>query len=176
MLCDKNVSARVKGKVNKTVVRPALLYGAETWALKNGQEKKLGVTEMRMLKGDVWSDEGDRIRNDRIRGTVKVVEASMKAQERRLQWFGHVKRREEDYVGMRVMEDVQGRRRRGRPKLRWKDRMREDLREGQLGEEPVMDIRVAKTSEEMRPHMKIGNANRGRYREIDSREMEYINH
>ena len=82
----------------------------------------------------------DRIRNDRIRGTVKVVEASAKAQERRLQWFGHVKRREEDYVGVRVMEmDVQGRRGRGRHKLRWKDRLKEDLRERQLEEEQVMD-------------------------------------
>ena len=39
-----------------------------------------------------------------------MVEASAKAQERILQWFGHVKKREEDYVGVRVMEmEVQGR-------------------------------------------------------------------
>ena len=39
-----------------------------------------------------------------------MVEASAKAQERILQWFGHMKKREEDYVGVRVMEmEVQGR-------------------------------------------------------------------
>ena len=36
-------------KVYRTVVRPALVYGAEIWALKKEQEKKLEVAEMRML-------------------------------------------------------------------------------------------------------------------------------
>ena len=39
-----------QGKVYRTVVRPALEYGAETWALKKAQEKKLEVAEMRMLR------------------------------------------------------------------------------------------------------------------------------
>ena len=42
------VSLRVKRKVYKTVVRPAMMYGAETWAVKKAQEKKLDVAEMRM--------------------------------------------------------------------------------------------------------------------------------
>ena len=32
---------KIKGKVYRTVVRPALVYGAETWALEKAQEKKL---------------------------------------------------------------------------------------------------------------------------------------
>ena len=32
-----------QGKVYKTVVRPGIMYGAETWAVKKAQEKKLGV-------------------------------------------------------------------------------------------------------------------------------------
>ena len=39
-----------QGKVYRTVVRPALMYEAETWALKKAQEKKLEVAEMRMLR------------------------------------------------------------------------------------------------------------------------------
>ena len=35
-----------QGKVYKTVVRPAMMYRAETWAVKKAQEKKLGVAEM----------------------------------------------------------------------------------------------------------------------------------
>lgn len=136
VLCDKKISARVKGKVYKTVVRPAFLYGAETWPLKKLQERKLDVAEMRMLR---WMC-GVTIQKDRIRDTVKVVEVSAKTQEKRLQWFGHVKRRDEDYVGVRVMQmDVQGRRRQGRPKLRWEARLKEDLRERQLVEEQVRD-------------------------------------
>ena len=54
ILCDRSVSLRVKGKVSKIVVRPAMMYGAETWAVKKAQEKKLDVAEMRMLM-DEWS-------------------------------------------------------------------------------------------------------------------------
>ena len=42
---------KLKGKVYTTVVRPALLYGAETWANTRGQEARLEVNGMRMLIG-----------------------------------------------------------------------------------------------------------------------------
>ena len=54
------------------------------------------------------------MRNEYIRGTVKVTEASKKIQEARLRWYGHVRRRDDDYVGRRVMDiEAPGRRRRG---------------------------------------------------------------
>ena len=31
--CDKRMPVKLKGKVYRTVVRPAMLYGAETWAM-----------------------------------------------------------------------------------------------------------------------------------------------
>ena len=34
ILCDRRIHFRVKGKVHKTVVRLAMMYGAETWAMK----------------------------------------------------------------------------------------------------------------------------------------------
>ena len=45
----------------------------------------------------------DRIMNERIRGTTKVGEISKKLQESRLKWYGHVLRREDEYVGNIVM-------------------------------------------------------------------------
>ena len=45
----------------------------------------------------------DRIRNERIRGTTKVGEISKKVQESMLKWYGHVLRREEEYVGKIVI-------------------------------------------------------------------------
>ena len=44
----------------------------------------------------------DKIRNERIRGTIKVEKISKKVQERRLHWYGHVMRRDEEYVGKRL--------------------------------------------------------------------------
>ncbi|XP_069973578.1 uncharacterized protein [Penaeus vannamei] len=81
----------------------------------------------------------DKIRNDNIRGTVKVAEVSAKMQERRINWYGHVIRSEEDYIGNRVMEmHVDGRRRRDRPKLRRRNMLKEDLEDKGLGREDAM--------------------------------------
>ena len=52
-----------------------------------------------------------------------------KERRRRKKENGHVKRREEDYVGKRMMEmAVPGRRKRGRPRRRWMDLVREDMK------------------------------------------------
>ena len=83
---------------NFLVVRPALMYGAETWVLKKAQEKKLEVAGMRMLRWMFGVMKLDKIRNEIIRGTTKVREITKKVQERRLKWYGHVMRREEHYV------------------------------------------------------------------------------
>ena len=50
VMCDRKVSARMKGKVYKTVVRPAMLYGLETVALRKRQETELEVAETKMLR------------------------------------------------------------------------------------------------------------------------------
>ena len=68
--------------------------------------------------------------DERIRGTTKVGEISKKVQESRLKWYGHVLRREDEYVGKRVMAmEVPRKRRRGRPKRMWLDSTRNDLSE-----------------------------------------------
>ena len=42
-----------KGKVYTAVVKPAMVYRAESWAVKKAQEKKVDVAEMRMSS---WSE------------------------------------------------------------------------------------------------------------------------
>ncbi len=49
--CDRIITLICKGEVYKTVERPAMMYGAETWAVKEAQEKKLDVAEMRCKDG-----------------------------------------------------------------------------------------------------------------------------
>ncbi|KAK3566561.1 hypothetical protein QTP86_000973, partial [Hemibagrus guttatus] len=52
VLCDQKISARIKGKVYRTVVRPAMLYGLETVSLRKRQESELEVAELKMLRSN----------------------------------------------------------------------------------------------------------------------------
>ena len=70
----------------------------------------------------------DKIRNKYVRGTAKIVKLGDKLRNPRLRWYGHVKRREEGYVGKRMMEmAVPSKRKTGRPKRRWMDLVKEDI-------------------------------------------------
>ena len=50
VLCDRKVPIKLKGKVYKTAVRPAMLYGIETLPVKKANENRLNVAEMKMLQ------------------------------------------------------------------------------------------------------------------------------
>ncbi|KAK3556372.1 hypothetical protein QTP70_008008 [Hemibagrus guttatus] len=93
VLCDQKISARIKGKVYRTVVRPAMLYGLETVSLRKRQESELEVAELKMLRFSLGVTRLDRIRNEYIRGTAHVGRLGDKVREARLRWFGHVQRR-----------------------------------------------------------------------------------
>ena len=85
ILCDKRVSANLKGRVYKAVVRPSLPCGAKTWSTTKAISRRVEVNEMRMLRwrGDVTLH--DKIQNELIRRTFCVKDpASSKVVERRL--------------------------------------------------------------------------------------------
>ena len=46
----------------------------------------------------------DRVRNEEIRKQLGTTEMGKWCRQARLRWYGHVKRREDDYVGRRAME------------------------------------------------------------------------
>ncbi|KAK3513844.1 hypothetical protein QTP70_028833 [Hemibagrus guttatus] len=120
---------RESGKVYKTVVRPAMLYGLETVSLRKRQEADLEVAELKMLRFSLGVTRLDRIRNEYIRGTAHVGRLGDKVREARLRWFGHVQRRESEYIGRRMLDmELPGRRQRGRPKRRYMDGINEDMK------------------------------------------------
>jgi len=50
VLCDKRMTICLKSPIDKTIVRPVALYGAECWPITKTAEQKLHVMEMRMLR------------------------------------------------------------------------------------------------------------------------------
>jgi len=140
VVCDKNMSKRVKGKVYKTMIRPVLMYGAETWALRKKDEVLLERTEMRMLRWILGVSLKDKLRNEDIRNRLEVVNIKEKVREARLRWFGHVERQDADCFVKRIMKaEVVGRRSRGRQKKRWRDKIQEDLTALQLTADDASD-------------------------------------
>ena len=91
--------------------------------------KRIEVTEMRMLRWMCGVTRKDKIRNEHIRGTTRVTQASKKITDRRLNWYGHVMRRDGEHILRKVLRaDIPGKRKRGRPKTRWKDACQRDLK------------------------------------------------
>ncbi|KAK3528198.1 hypothetical protein QTP86_023981, partial [Hemibagrus guttatus] len=126
---DRKISARTKEKVYRTVVSPVMLYGLETVSLRKRQESELEVAELKMLRFSLGVTRLDRIRNEYIRGTAHVGRLGDKVREARLRWFGHVQRRESEYIGRRMLDmELPGRRQRGRPKRRYMDGINEDMK------------------------------------------------
>ena len=132
VICYRKLPARVKGKVYSSVVRPAMMYGLETVAVTKKQVEEMEVAEIKMLRFAMGVTRKDKIRNEYIRGLVKVEPLGMKMRERRLTWYGYVMRRDQEYVGRRMMEmELPGKRKRGRPKRRFLDVIKEDM--GKVG-------------------------------------------
>ena len=137
---DRRVPARVKGKVYRVAVRPAMLYGLETVALTNRQEADMEVAELKMLRFSLGVTRMDKIRNEYIRGTAQVGRFGEKTREARLRWYGHILRKDDGYIGRRMLGmELPGKRKRGRPKRRFMDVVKEDMAEVEVTEEDTED-------------------------------------
>ena len=121
VLCDK--------RVPKMFVQPAKLYGMETVPVTRSHVKKLEVTEMKMCSWACGHTLRDHMRKDNTRERLKVESITERCRKARLRLFGHVKRRDQEYVGRKTLEVVPpGRKKRGRPKQRWMDYVNRDTR------------------------------------------------
>ena len=135
VICDRRVPATVKGKVYKVTVRPAMLYGLETVALTKKQEAEMEVAELKMLRFSLGVTRMDKIRNEYIRGTAQVGKFGEKTREARLRW-----RKYDGYIGRRMLRmELPGKRKRGRPKRRFMDVVKEDMAEVEVAEEDTVD-------------------------------------
>jgi len=55
-----------QGKVYRTAIRSALLYGTECWAIKRYHAQKISVAEMRMFRWICGNMRRDKVRNEDI--------------------------------------------------------------------------------------------------------------
>ena len=60
-------------------------------------------------------------------------------QQNRLRWYGHVLRKDDDWVKKCMEYEVEGLRPRGRPKRTWKDVVREDCQARKRNKKDAVD-------------------------------------
>ena len=96
VICGKSISLKIRGTLYKSHVRNALTYGAECWALKMEDERRLKTTEMRMLRMICGKTLKDKMNKGKIREMTGVVRLEEFLREKRLRWVGHVERMNEE--------------------------------------------------------------------------------
>ena len=127
VMCDRNIPTKLKDKVYKTAIKPAMVYGAECWAIRK-EERKWHTTEMRMLRWARGKTRLDHVRNVDIWKEAHMYPMAELFREKRLRWFGHVQRRDKDDATRKILQmTVDGKINRGRPKLRWRDLVKDDM-------------------------------------------------
>ena len=115
-----------------------MLYGLETVALTKRQEAEMEVAELKMLRCSLGVTRMDKIRNEYIRGTAHVGKFGDKTREARLRWYGYLRRKDDGYIGRRMLRmELPGKRKRGRPKRRFMDVVKEV--EVEVTEEDTVD-------------------------------------
>ena len=149
VMADRRISKRLKGKVMSTYVTPPCLYGTETLALTDLQQR-LQVCENNWVRKIARVTRADRRRMVELREETGVQRSFTERLVRsRLQWAGHVERMADDRLPKRAAElREQGRRRRGRPRLRWEHCVKRHVRKsgegGRREEEDKRQRRVKK--------------------------------
>ena len=74
----------------------------------------------------------DTVRNVDTRKEAHMYPMVEFHREKMLRWFGHVQRRDKEEAARKILQmAVDGKRNRGRPKLRWRDLMKEDIARNQ---------------------------------------------
>ena len=130
VMADRRISNRLKGEVMSTCETPACLYGTETLAMTELQQQRLQVCENNWVRKIAGVTRADRRRLVELREET-VVQRSLTERLRRcmIQWAVHIERMADDRLPKRGAELCeQGMRRRGKPRLRWEDCVKRDVR------------------------------------------------
>ena len=80
------------------------MRGLEVVAVTKKQVEEMEVAEMKMLRFAMGVTRKDKIRNDYIKSTVNVERLGMKMREGRLRWCGRNMRKDQEYVGRKMMK------------------------------------------------------------------------
>ena len=120
MLKSRDITLLTKVRLIKAMVFPVVLYGGENWTIKKAECPRIDAFELccrRRLLRVPWTS---RRSNQSI---IKEMSAEYSLEglmlKLKFQYFGHLMRRADSLEKTLMLGGIGGRRRRGRPRMRW---------------------------------------------------------
>ena len=111
----------MKGKINKSCVRSAMLYRSEAWCLREKEMAILRRTERAMIRAMCGVKLLNRRNSEELMDMCKKESLDRMAKASSIRWYGHVLRKEDENVIVKALIfEVSGSRGRGRLKQTWK--------------------------------------------------------
>lgn len=132
-LRSKKLRPRTKCTMYKSLIRPVVLYGHESWTMLEEDLQALGVFERRVLRTIYGGVQEDGVWRRRMNHELAQLygEPSIQkvAKAGRIRWAGHVARMPDNNPAKMVFaSNPVGTRRRGAQRARWLDQVEQDLR------------------------------------------------
>ena len=122
ILKGRDITLSTKMCLVKAMVFPVVMYGCESWTVKKAECRRIDAFELwcwRRLLRVPWTA---RRPNQSILKEISLgcsLEGLML--KLKLQYFGHLMRRVDSWEKTLMLGGIGGRRRRGRPRMRWLD-------------------------------------------------------
>jgi hypothetical protein len=135
LLSSRLISKKLKIKIYEAVILLVVLYGCEARSLTLREEQRLRVFVNRVLRrifGPKREEDGSyrKLHNDELHSLYSSPNIVRVIKSRRMRWTGHVAHMGERRGVYRVLVGrSEGKRPLGRPKRRWEDNIKLDLRE-----------------------------------------------
>ena len=140
LLHERKFPLKIKGRIHQGCIRFAMLYGSETWCLRENEMAILRRNEKAMTR----AKRGVKIIENRSQKLISLLGLKNTldglARASGMQWYGHVLRRDNDDDLRRALDfEVAGRRGRGRPNMTWKRQVEKHIYHIGLKREDAID-------------------------------------
>ena len=122
ILKSRDITLSTKVHLVKAMVFPVVMYGYESWTVKKAENRRIDAFELWCWKRFLRVPWTARISNQSI---LKEISPGCSLEglmlKLKLQYFGHLMLRAESFEKTLILGKIEGRRRRGRQKMKWLD-------------------------------------------------------
>ena len=122
ILKSRDITLPTKVRLVKAMVFPVVMYGCESWTVKKPEHQRIDEFELwcwrRLLRVPWTARRSNQCILKEISPGISLEGMMLKL---KLQYFGHLMRRADSLEKTLMLGGTGGRRRRGRPRMRWLD-------------------------------------------------------